>query len=79
MRQIAQNLAEQDGARKAQAYPENNTSMTADDINEARDSGNATSFDDLAEAEIEESDNISAGYQALKEAGSKLYNFLFGD
>lgn len=37
MRQIAQNLAEQDGAKKAQAYAANNTSMTADDINSARD------------------------------------------
>ena len=36
MRQIAQNLAEQDGAKKAQAYAANNTSMTADDINNAR-------------------------------------------
>lgn len=37
MRQIAQNLAEQDGAKKAQAYAANNTSMTADDFNNARD------------------------------------------
>ena len=40
---------------------------------------NATSFDDLAEAEISGSDTISSGYQSLKEAGSKLYNFFFGD
>ena len=37
MRQIAQNLAEQDGAKRAQAYAANNTAMTADDINSARD------------------------------------------
>lgn len=37
MRQIAQNLAEQDGAKRAQAYADNNTAMTADDINSARD------------------------------------------
>ena len=40
MRQIAQNLAEQDGAKRAQAYAANNTSMTADDFNNARDDSN---------------------------------------
>lgn len=79
MRQIAQNFAEQDGTKRAQAYADNNTSLTADEINEDRDSRNATSFDELAEAEISGSDNMSAGWQSLKEAGSKLYDSIFGD
>lgn len=51
LRETARSLAEQDGAKQAQQYADNNTTMTVAQINADRAGRNANSFDDLAYAE----------------------------
>ena len=73
MRQIAQNLAEQDGARKAQAYAENNTSMTADDINSARD--DIDDSNDANNAGFGEATPIPIDFGGLVDKAKRFFGF----
>lgn len=73
MRQIAQNLAEQDGAKRAQAYAANNTAMTADDINSARD--DIDDSNDANNAGFGEATPIPIDFGGLVDKAKEFFGF----
>lgn len=73
MRQIAQNLAEQDGAKKAQAYAANNTSMTADDINNARN--DVDDSNDANNAGFGDANPIPIDFRGLVDKAKGFFGF----
>lgn len=72
MRQIAQNFAEQDGAKRTQAYA-NNTAMTADDFNNARE--DLDDSNDANNAGFGDANPIRADFGGLVGKAKEFFGF----